>query len=438
MRGQLRVASRGLRLSSVREFSWLSGANQLTGFLSILALLVLTRLEPVGVVGQVVFAQAAAGIVMLFLDVRFEDAIQRFFPLVLRESSSPKSARAFFWRAVRWDVRFGLTVAAVTTIAWLIELIPETPTVVPHYIAIAMIASGLGTSVGSLNAGFAVTQSLTRLAKITAATSATTSVFAILGTLLLGGTGFLVGALLGTLVHVAVLFGGLRDRLPPCRATDQEWPRGMGRFLAMSSAASSAGVGTEGGVLTVVGLTGGGPTMVAFLKVAQAPMRLVMAVFSPIAVQAFPRLAALAAHQSRDSIVRLTRQATIVVLAIGGIVCLVAMPSMAFVIGLTFGANYVPAALAANLMLAAGVLRSSTTWAKVLPLAVGRPGLRLAIVLMQSILILVGSAIISVTISNQVDATNYVAALEFLISGFLLLLWTGIARWRGLLRREHG
>lgn len=419
-----------LRAPVVREFSWLSGSNQLSGLFSILGLLVLTRVESVSVVGQVVFAQAVAGVIMLVFDLRFEDAIQRYFPQLAGESQA--KAESFFWRLVRWDGAFGLFIVLAAAATFAAEVIPTTDTLIPVFVFVALLSSGLSTCVGSINAGFAVTRGLTILGQLSLLAATVNALLMVVGAVLGGGLGYLWGGLVGSILQLALLFLMVSKRIQPSRARTPV-PRGLVKFLVSSSAASSVAVGSESGVLTVAGLTGS-PTLVALLRVSQAPARLFMAAFSPIAVQAFPRLSSMAASRDQVGIATLAAKATRLTLMASGALCLIALPLVQPVVEMAFGPAYSAATLGVSLMLVSGVLRSSAAWSKVLPLAVGRPGLRLVVVLVESTVMLAGAATLAYVLKDPGTATSWLAGLHLMLGFFLLWFWMRVAQHPRLVR----
>jgi hypothetical protein len=64
--------------------------------------------------------------------------------------------------------------------------------------------------------------------------------------------------------------------------------------------------------------------------------------------------------------------------SVGTIAVAVTAPIAGDVAGLVYGASFGQIGLAATLLLAATCVKASVSWSKVLPLAVGRPGWRLA------------------------------------------------------------
>lgn len=433
MKTQFSRVTRRLRSPFAREFTWLSVGNQAAGLLSMTAMVVLVRAAPVAQVGQVVFAQATAALVMTFVDLRFEDAAQHYYPrLAVR---SPAIAASLFWRLVRWDALFGLSVVIVALGSWAVGFLPESPVARPSFFALALVAAGIASAVGTLNAGFAVTGGLTSLGRVSLVLSTANAVFAMAGAILLGGLGFLIGNLAGSLLQVAVLCALCRQRLAYVNVSPRAsaLPPGFGRFLLSSSVSTSIVFGSESGVLAIAGI-GGGPTLVALLRVAQAPGRLLQSMFSPLAVQAFPRLSNMAAESNQDGMIRWTTRTTKVVLGVGCLVVVAGALLMQPAIEIMFGAEYTRATHAAILLLLAGLLKAAMSWAKVLPLAVGRPTLRLVVMLAESAVTLAGTVLIIKSTADAPTAAMAIAALSVLVSVVLLFFWLAMSRWRGLLR----
>jgi len=204
MKSLVARVARHLRSPFAREFTWLSAGNQASGLLSMAAMVVLVRTAPVAEVGQVIFAQATAALVMTFVDLRFEDAAQHYYPrLAVR---SPDSAVFLFWRLVRWDALFGLSVVVITVGAWAAHLLPASHVARPSFFVLALVAAGIASAVGTLNAGFAVTGGLANLGRVSLVLSSVNAGLAMAGSIVLGGLGFLIGNLLGSVLQIVVLF----------------------------------------------------------------------------------------------------------------------------------------------------------------------------------------------------------------------------------------
>lgn len=410
---------------ALREFSWLTGSTQLSTIASMAAFVVLVRSTSPEVTGQVVLAQSMAALVLMVLDIRFEDALQFYFANI-RESAASE-AETFFWRVVRFDAYFGLVVSGVMLMLWALTLVPAGEKVNGGYLALAICAGALGTSAGSLKAGLAVTNSLSAYGRLSAMVGLSTAAMMALGAMVFGGRGYLMGAIAGSCLQVVALVPACRSRIPFRRVSGQTLPEGFLRYLLKSSLATSFALGAENGSITMAGWVGG-PLLPAVLKIAQAPGRLVQAFFSPISAQAFPRLAHSAAQGDRARIYSLTNRATMTVLVVGTSGFLLCVPLMSTLVGWVYGERYHSAALASLLFVAAGVLRSGFAWAKVYPLAIGRPGLRLWTTVVDSAITLGGTWLLVAESLTPEIASLRLATLALVQSFVFLAFWLTVRR----------
>lgn len=411
---------------SSREFLWLSIGNQATALSGLLLMLVLARTVSITEVGRVVFAQAVAGVILTLVDVRFEDAIQRYYPLIAR-SSSITDANDFFWRVCRFDVALGLVIIILSSGAWLLNAFPSHGIWVPTYELLAVVTAGVGTVLGSLNGGYAVAGRLSALGRITVATTALNGMLAIIGLLVAGGRGYLIGQLLGSCCQVLACWWGIRTHLlNHSRRDTVPLPVGFNRFLAKSSAASSLALGGDTGVLTLAGMLGS-PVLVAYLKVAQAPGRVVSSAFSPISVQAFPRIAAMAAEGDHAGMTVLTSRITKASLVVVAMIIALAVPLMAPALGFMYGSDFQPVWGAALLLVLAACIRAAVAWSKVLPLAIGRPGLRLLVLGVESLLLLVG-VVIAASQADEVQGALVFGLAAGLVAALVAAFWLAYVR----------
>ncbi|MGW5667239.1 lipopolysaccharide biosynthesis protein [Micromonospora sp. NPDC003776] len=429
-----------LRTRSFREFSWLSVNSQLSSVLSLLTTVLLARTVPLAEVGQVAFAQSVAVLIFLVLDPRFEDAVQRYVPLLRGESEA--RARAFFWRLLRWDVAMGLGVLALAWTLWWANGYPAISACRPEFLALALSAVGLGCALGTLGAGFAVTGGLASLGRLSFIGSLATAGVTAVATLRFGAAGYLAGAAIGAAVQVALLLPycvrhlGLRALRAPLGGAQRALPPGLLRFIVGSSLSASLAAGTESGMLTVAGL-GGGPELVAVLRIAGAPGRILLALCSPISAQAFPRLAALAAAGEGDQVRRLVGKLLRLILPVAVLSVAAGVLLMRPALGLTYGRQYEAVSAVAILFVVAGAIRMLIVWSKVLPLAVGRPGLRLASVAGESIPTIVAAFAIPRLASDVHGASLGIAGAAVAVAAGLGAFWIWLAGRRDLLRRPE-
>ena len=378
----------------VREFGLLSAANQFAMVGSIAAMAILARVVGVDDFGRVVFAQACAAIAMMILDVRFDDAVQRYFP-ILNRTNGFEAAANLYVRMLRWDALLGLGVVVCALGLYFVGGIPNSGAANAQYLLVAMVSAGLGTSVGTLNAAYAVRDELNVMATKMMASSITNTVFSIAGALMFGGLGFLVGVVIGTWVQVVLLYWPLRGIINQGRlAPVTKLPRGIFKFMWKSSLAGSVSLGTESGVVALGGILVG-PGFSGLLKVAVAPSRAVAALVSPISVQAFPSMSRLASVGDFPGIAAMARRLAFALLPFAAVILSLAVLFMDETIVLVYGEEFVPAALPAIVLVAGSLARACVAWSKVLPLAVGRPGLRLAVLAGESFALLLGLGVVA-------------------------------------------
>lgn len=422
------------RRAAARDFSWLSVGNQLTAVASLVSMAVLAHATSVPELGRVAFAQALAAVVLLVVDVRFEDAVQRFYPILLRDEGV-NAAGEFFWRMCRWDVVLGLVIVVVALATHALGWIPTGDVWDPGYVAIALVTAGLGTVGGTLNSGYAVTSRLTDLGRRLSALAVLSGALSAVAAVTLGGTGYLLAHLLMAVITVGVCLVGLPIAWQrPGRG--RPLPGGLPGFLVKSSASSSLALGTDAGVLAIAGLTGSS-TFVAYAKVAQAPGRVVSSLFSPIAVQAYPLLSGYSAVGDHDASRRLTaRVSRVIALAVLALL----VPTVLLIeplLGLVYGSDYQVAALAAFLFMAGSCCRAVVAWAKVLPLATGHPGLRLIIVGAESAVMVVAAAVCA-TASDEIRGLVALAGIYAATGGILASFWLWLSQGRVLYRGAEG
>ncbi|MGI5156870.1 hypothetical protein [Microbispora sp. CA-102843] len=372
----------------LRTFTRLTLGSQGEAVLSMLSVIVLVRSTPSAESGKALFAQAATAVWFLLCDPRLEDAAQRYVPLAGRRDGS---ASALFGRLLRWDVGIGAAACGLAFLgvlaAWSIGAAPADLALM---LALAVVAAGAASSTGSAGAAFALAGRLHALGPIRLGCAAVSAVLSLGGLFAAGAPGYLAGQAAGALVTAAVLARvGLRavraEFGPP--TSPAPLPAGLLRFSLRASAGASVAAASDSGILALAGLVGG-PSLVTVLKVASAPSRLYTSLVSPVASMLYPRLAEAAAAGDTGRIRTDIRRSTLVLGAVGAAALLAAVPVTGPLLGLAYGVPYAQAAPAAVLLLGVACVKAGVSWAKVLPLALGRPGLRLAFLTAEGLLLL--------------------------------------------------
>jgi O-antigen/teichoic acid export membrane protein len=349
----------------------------------------LARLLDLREFGQIVFAQASSGIIFSVLDPRVEDGVIKFVPMIEARAGGGAST-CLFRRALFVDEALGGSFALVI-VAGLLSPVFHVPsaTTMP-FLAIAIIQGGVQSAIGTASAGFAVTDGLALLGWTRVVASVVTTAASIVGLLIGGGVAYMVVQAVSAGVLTLVLSVLALRRVARLYGRAAELPRGAAkgfvRFTIKSSLAATVSIGTDKLPLAIVG-NRGSVSLLAEYRVALAPSRLVAAAFSPVAAVMFPMLSrdAAASELSRIRSRILSWTALLSLLAlIGGVVAWFLIP---VVLPLLFGKPYGAAAKAAWILTCAALLRGSVVWAKVLPLALGRSGLKLIVTIVDAALV---------------------------------------------------
>ena len=406
-----------------RQLSSLTLANAVITATSVAMTVALARtLGPVEF-GQVVFAQTAAALLFAVLDPRLEDALVRYVP-ILESGSDPGAATALFGRLLAIDAILGLgfaamVVAVVSTLAF-----PLGHTADGTLLALAIVQMGVRASQGTSSAAYAVTSGLVRLgaAQVVAAMVLTT--VGLCGLLAGGAVGYLAStAAASVLVSFAMCWSAGRRMRRRYGSPSRRGPvpAGMVRFTWRSSLASSLATGTEQLPLTILGAVAGPETLGVF-RVALSPARLVAALFSPIASILFPTLSTAAAAGAHHEVSVLARSwthrlAPVALVAAAGMVA--ALPLL---VPLMFGEAFEDAVPAAVLLCLAALLRGAVVWSKVMPLAIGRPDVRIVVLAAEGALLAVSTWILAG------DGASAVATAHLAVAAGSTLTWMWVLR----------
>jgi O-antigen/teichoic acid export membrane protein len=261
-----------------------------------------------------------------------------------------------------------------------------------EYFMIAGATAAVLAVQGSLNAAFALTGRLHALARVKMIVASGSFLVVVTALLLAGPTAYLLASLaagIGTVIVMLKLASrevGLAR--PVLNRIRDLLPEGWFKFTLQSSLATTLAAGGDNASVTLGGIGGGGEFVVA-LKISQAPARFVMSIFSPVAAQIYPRAAKRSAlgdtRGIRELCVRASRMAVPFAVGVIGLSFL-ALP---FLIPLVYGSSSGSFTAAALLFVIGATLRGVVVWSKVLPLAIGRPRLRLATISVESAIILV-------------------------------------------------
>jgi O-antigen/teichoic acid export membrane protein len=394
---QSRNASLGDRLTDRafrRQFLALMAGHVSIAVASFVSLAFLARLVSVEEFGRVIFAQAVATSLFIFLDPSLEDGLLRFVPLVAKQGERG-DATALFERALLIDGLVGLLFAVVGIAILWTGAIPLGQVGNSAFLMLALLQGGLQAAQGTAGAAFSLTHGLVQWGFLRASASALTTVAAVVALLLGGGPIWYMVALTLASGSSTAIFGVLaarrmRNHWGMPRKLPTDW---MGRFVRFSLVASittSVSIGTDSLPLSIIGLVGG-PAMLAIFRIGLAPARLTTTAFSPLPTILFPLLSRDAAEEEyekiRDKILGWTR----VSIPIGAALAVLAWILLPVAVPLIFGPNFESAVQPARVLVLAALVRSSIAWSRVFPLSVGRPVVGLLVTTIDASLLVVAA-----------------------------------------------
>lgn len=363
----------------LRTFGSLTAASQIEAALSFATTVILVRLVGSTAAGEVLLTQAMAAVWFLLWDPRFEDAQQRFVPMEQRRG--PGHGTRLYCRLLRLDIGAGLLATVLGVAAALgAAALGWIPAERLSLLVPAVLAAGAATPWGSASAGFAISDRLERLGVIRVVLAAFGFLVTLTALMTAGTAGYLVATVITGLVSTVsvtvIAWRQVRQACGPSADGPAPMPAGLVPFLVKSSATQSVSLASDSGVSLMAGLLGG-PTLVTYLKIAGAPGRLFGSVVNPVASQLYPRLARAGAHGRRWAVMRDVRRCSALVGAIGLVAGVLAVFLLGLLISLMYGPQYTILSTAAVVMLAGAALRGTAIWSKVLPSALGFPGVRL-------------------------------------------------------------
>ena len=414
----------------LRTFTSLTAAGLGEAVLPTLSLIALVRQTGSETSGQVIFAQSVATVWFLLCDPCLENAAQRFVPIEQRQSGRGSS---LFVRLIRWDVAIGVAAACAGLVVVLgAHLLGSLSREFAAMFALAIVTRGAMASYGTAGAAFALTDRLRALGALRTR-CAFLSFGLSLGGLFFGGPllylgGQAAGALVTAVVFYLPAVRGILSQLGPAAARVRP-PSGMIAFTVKTSAGTSVAGISDSGILALAGLLGG-PALVTILKIASSPGRFYANLAIPVAAMLYPRIIRSATTGAgRAPIIRDIRRATLLLAAAGAVSIAVALPVIDAVIGIAYGPGYAHLGAVAVVLLGAACVKGTVCWSNVLPLALGRPGRRLAYLLAEG-----GMLVGSLLVGCRIASGPFHASLCF-AWGSLAVATLGAGFWIASLRR---
>ncbi|MBE3013298.1 hypothetical protein IL992_29555 [Microbispora sp. NEAU-D428] len=417
----------------LRTFTSLSSAGFGEAVLPTLSLIALVRVTGSETSGHVIFAQSVAVLWFLMFDPCLENAAQRFVPLEQRRTGH---GAALFLRLLRLDAVIGLAATLLALLmvlgAWLLGHVSDGLALT---FTLAIAGRGAMAPYATAWAGFALADRLQTSGVLRVLGAVLSFGLSLAGLFIGGPLLYLAGQAAGALVMAAmfclVASRAVTRRLGPA-AGRPRLPKGLLRFTLPTSMGTFVAGVSDSGILTIAGLVGG-PQLVTILKIAMAPGRFYANVTVPIAAMLYPRLTeAVAVGAGSAVITRDVIRTTALCAGGGAVTAVVALPLIGTVITIAYGPDYGSTGAVAMLLLGAACVKGGACWSNVLPLAMGKPGLRLAYLCAEAAL-LVGTLLVAGWTTSATVATALVFAW-----GTLGLAIVGTGFWIASLGRVIG
>jgi O-antigen/teichoic acid export membrane protein len=421
---------RELRGGAAGEASLLSVATQLEALFSFVTVIALTRTTTISQAGEVFFAQALAAVIFLFTDPRLEDSLQRYAAL-LAERGSRGSARTLFIRCFQLDTAIALGSGVIVALV-LGAVQPGNHGVFnATFFALAITNATLQAPIGSATAGFAISGKLLDLGKWRigiAIISSAVNVVAIVA----GGPAWYLALNAATTGLATIALGIASARLVARRYGRAEpIPHGavpgFVGFTVKSSLATSVAFASDQVLYAAAGAAGGA-TFLAQYRVASAPGRFVSAGASPVASVLFPRASAAAARGDHEAVRSLHERASRWIAPIALTIASCSFVAMPVVLPFLYGSQYKSVVVPCSILVAAASLRAIVIWSKTILLAVGRAGLRLLELLVESLVMF--GAVVWFAHSHSLLALSLV---QLGLSAVIMTWWLALLRWPNLL-----
>jgi O-antigen/teichoic acid export membrane protein len=377
-----------------------------------------------------VLATSVVGSIAVFLDFSLEEAVVHFGAKALMEKDM-RGTMGLLVTSLRLDVMVGLVVfvGIVVGSPWIADA-ATSGRLETGFVQLAALEALAITTNGTSGAALLIAgrpelrawamafAGLLRLVAVGVAVLISPIGAAVLW-------GYVIGSTLGALGQGSLAVLQMRrawGRVKPGPSPVSS--KRLATFGANSSLTTTLNAIRVGTVAVILGRTAG-PSVVGFLNIAMLPVVVVSIATAPLRMMTFPEQARLSAEDQLDVLWHGLKLYTAVAGAIavaGAVVGWFILPTL---IRVLFSAAYLPAVLPARILLVAAVATMSVAWAKALPAAVGRPGIRTVlssvelVITLLGVLLLADRGVAGAAVAISI-ATVLVALLWFVVAGRML------------------
>jgi O-antigen/teichoic acid export membrane protein len=167
---------------------------------------------------------------------------------------------------------------------------------------------------------------------------------------------------------------------------------------------------------------------VTFLKITTAAGRLYVGLISSVAAQVYPRIVSAAVAGDFPGIRRDTFRVTVLLGILGALTTTAVVPLASSALTTVYGTTYAGLADVMVILVLSSCIRGAAIWGKVLPMALGRPGLQIAVVTVEGALSLTALLIASRYGGTAADAALIFAYGDVLIAAARTTTWLILLR----------
>lgn len=337
--------------------------------------------------GLVTLASGVATSLMVFFDLSFEEAIVHFGTRCVTDGDG-RNLRRLIRTALTLEIAIGLAVAcAVAGLGGLVADVSGRASLEWGIIALAVIIPLMGTADG-VTAGLLLVAGRADLrAYVAAVTSAIRLGIVITGALLWGVAGTLIGYAVAALITASaqgvlarrLTIGMLKGREMHEHAEPKAWRKPLFAFSGITGA-STALVAARVGLIPFLVGHAAGVREVALLGVAMLPVTVSAIAGGPLRLAIISEQARLAAREDFATLGKSIRKYMQVAATAAGVGVVLGWLLMPALVTWIYGSQYDAAVNPARILLIAAAADLVVGWAKPVTTAVGRPGIRTAIV----------------------------------------------------------
>lgn len=366
--------------------SWLFGGKTASGIFNAVMIILLARVLGVADYGLLVLVMAYIDILNQFVDLRVWETATKYIGTYWEEGETDK-ARAMIKLSYILDISSGIIafIIALLTAKLISVYIIKSP---EAYVYIWIYALSLFLSTASQTSN-AILRVFGKFKTIAFTTSLQNFIkLALVASVLFFGLGikavfivFVAASVIGFIIRITAVIlvlnqNGLGNFLSSNIGLIRDQWRGIAWFLGNTSFMATVSIGNDRLIGSMVLGYFAGKEAVGLYDVASSVAKLIKRIVDPLNEAIYPELVKISSSSTVAEIRSIVAYSTKNLLKIIIPVSIIAIIFADQIVGLVFGAQYLPASNAFRIIAAAAVLARVTFWINSVLLSLGRPGLR--------------------------------------------------------------